>query len=140
MSVIGVILVLIFPAFSRIRTECGEICIYKTYLDSVTSHDDLNPKITSFTLIGADHPSNSKRGGVCIYCRHSLAFWLLDIHYMDEYIIFKLSFMGRIYNFISLYRSYIYIFHIFKYVFSYLNVVRQVNCMTFLKHLLITSS
>ena len=75
MSVFRVILVRIFPAFSRIRTECGEIiCIYKTYLDSVTSHGNLNLKISGFTLIRADHPCNSKRSGVCIYYRHSLAF------------------------------------------------------------------
>ena len=43
------------------------ICISETYLDSDTSDDDDNLKIAGYNLIRADHPANTKRGGVCIY-------------------------------------------------------------------------
>ena len=46
------------------------ICIYETYLDSDTSDDDGNLKIAGYNLIRADHPSNTKRGSVCIYYKH----------------------------------------------------------------------
>ena len=46
------------------------ICISETYLDSDTSDDDDNLKIAGYNLIRADHPSNTKRGGVCIYYKH----------------------------------------------------------------------
>ena len=53
----------------------------------------------------ADLPSNTKRGGVCIHYKHYLAFRLLDVCYLDECINFEMSFGGKLYNFISLYRS-----------------------------------
>ena len=81
------------------------ICISETYLDSDTSDDDDNLKIAGYNLIRADHPSNTKRGGVCIYYKHSLAFKLLNIHYLKECMNFEISFGGKICNFILLYRS-----------------------------------
>ena len=56
------------------------ICISETYLDSDTSDDDDNLKIAGYNLIRADHPSNTKQSGICIYYKHSLAFRLLNIH------------------------------------------------------------
>ena len=56
------------------------ICISETYLDSDTSDDDDNLKIAGYNLIRADHPSNTKQGGICICYKHSLAFRLLNIH------------------------------------------------------------
>ena len=99
------------------------ICISETYLDSDTSDDDDNLKIAGYNLIRADHPSNTKWGGafynliranhpsntkwggVCIYYKHSLAFKLLNIHYLKERINFEITFGGKICNFISLYCS-----------------------------------
>ena len=81
------------------------ICISKTYLDSDTSDDDINLKIAGYKLIRADHPSNTKRGGVCIYHKHSLAFRLLSVHYLKECKDFEISFGGKMCNFISLYCS-----------------------------------
>ena len=45
------------------------------------------------------------RGGVCVYYKHSLAFRLLNIHYLKECMTFEISFRGKICNFISLYCS-----------------------------------
>ena len=60
------------------------ICISETCLDSDTSDDDGNLKIAGYNLIRADHPSNNKRGVVCIYYKYSLPFRLLNIHYLKE--------------------------------------------------------
>ena len=81
------------------------ICISETYLNSDTSTVDENIEIVGYTLIRADHPSNIKRGGVCIYYKHTLAFKLLSICYLEECINFEISFGGKLCNFISLYRS-----------------------------------
>ena len=43
------------------------ICISEAYLDSDITDDDDNLKIEGYNLIRPDHPSNTKRGGVCIY-------------------------------------------------------------------------
>ena len=77
----------------------------KLFLTLDTSTVDENPEIAGYTLIRADHPSNTKRGGVCIYCKHSLPFKLLDICYLEECINFEISFSGKLCNFISLYCS-----------------------------------
>ena len=81
------------------------ICIYGTYLKSYTSTVDENLEIVGYTLFEANHPSDTKRGGVCIYYIGSLAFRLLDICYLEKCINFEISFGGKLCNFISLYRS-----------------------------------
>ena len=43
------------------------ICISETYSDSTIFSDNNNLNISGYNLIRADHHSNSKRGGVCIY-------------------------------------------------------------------------
>ena len=45
------------------------ICISETYLDSSVQSDDRYISINGYNLIRADHPSNNKRGGACIYYR-----------------------------------------------------------------------
>ena len=48
------------------------ICLSETYLDSSNSNDDDNLEIPGYNFYRADHPSNTKRGGACIYYRNSL--------------------------------------------------------------------
>ena len=43
------------------------ICLSETYLDSTVSLYDGNLVISGYNLIRSDHPSNTKRGGVCLY-------------------------------------------------------------------------
>ena len=43
------------------------ICLSETYLNHDTLSDSDNLKIPGYELIRADHPSNQKRGGICIY-------------------------------------------------------------------------
>ena len=58
----------------------GAICISDTFLDSDTAFDDDNLKIEGCKILRPDHPSDSRRGGVCIYCNQSLALKILDIN------------------------------------------------------------
>ena len=81
------------------------VCISETYLDSTTALNDGNLAITGYNLLRADHASNSKRGGVCVYYKSSLALRLIDVHYLQEYLIFEILISGKSCNFVSLCRS-----------------------------------
>ena len=48
------------------------LCLSETYLNSETSPDDDNLEIPGYNIIINDHPSNTKRGGVCIIKTHYL--------------------------------------------------------------------
>ena len=47
------------------------VCLSGTYLDSSFLVNDENLVIQGYTLVRCDHPTNSKRGGVCIYYKDS---------------------------------------------------------------------
>ena len=52
-----------------------------------------------------DHPSNSKRGGVCLYYKCSIPLKVIDVSYLHKCINFEVKIGGKACNFISLYRS-----------------------------------
>ena len=81
------------------------VCISETYLDSATTIDDKNLEIARYNLLRADHASSSKRGSVCVYYKSSLAFRLIDVHSLQECLIFEILIGGKLCNLISLYRS-----------------------------------
>ena len=56
-------------------------------------------------MIRADHPANSKRGGVCMYYKNCLPLKVLDIRFLHESIAFELQIGDRLCSVISLYRS-----------------------------------
>ena len=56
-------------------------------------------------MIRADHPSNTKGGGVYIYYWNFLTLKLINIHYLNECITFEIKLGDKICNFVSLYRS-----------------------------------
>ena len=68
-------------------------------LNSISAHN-----YTKITL-KPDHPSNSKRGGVCIYHKNSIPLRVLDIYYLQDCINFEIRFGDKLCNFISLNRS-----------------------------------
>ena len=47
-------------------------CLTETYYDSIISSNDSNSIIPGYDLYRADHPSNDKRGGICIYYKNCL--------------------------------------------------------------------
>ena len=81
------------------------ICLSETYLGSSISNDDDNLEIPGYHLFRADHPSNTKRGGVCIYYRNSLPLKILNIQHLHECINFEIRIGGKLCRFVSLCRS-----------------------------------
>ena len=43
------------------------VCFSETFLDSSIPNDDNRINIAGYSLLRADHSSNTKKGGVCIY-------------------------------------------------------------------------
>ena len=64
------------------------ICLSETYLNSEIPSDDKNLEIAGYNLIRDDHPSNSKRGGVCVYYKSLLPFRVINEKYLQESIFF----------------------------------------------------
>ena len=81
------------------------VCLSETYLNASISNDDDSLEVPGYNLFRADHLSNTKRGGVCIYYRNSLPLKILGIHYLQECINFEIMIGGKLYKFVSLYRS-----------------------------------
>ena len=71
------------------------ICISETYLDSSIQSVDRDISINGYSLIHADHPSNNKRGSVCIYYHESLAVQLVKISYLTECLLCEVSFINK---------------------------------------------
>ena len=80
-------------------------CLSETYLDSNTPLNDDNLEISSYTLVRSYHPSNTKRGGVCLYHKNYLPLRVINIGYLNEYLTLELTVGGKTYNFAVLYRS-----------------------------------
>ena len=63
------------------------ICISETYFDSSILEGDRNFQLNGYHLIRADHPSNTKTGGVCIYHKESLGARLVKFSNLSQCII-----------------------------------------------------
>ena len=55
------------------------ICLSEIYVNSSIPYDDDNLETLGSNLIRADHPSEDKRGGVCIYYKNTLPLKVPDI-------------------------------------------------------------
>ena len=64
------------------------ICLSETYLEY--SVDDESLEISGYYLVHSDHPSNKKRGGICIYYENFLHLKVTGIRLLEEYIAFDL--------------------------------------------------
>ena len=73
--------------------------------DSSTLSYNSNLKISGYTLVRSDDPSNNKRGGVCIYYKSLLPLRILNIQYLQESIYFELKIGDKTCSFLCLYRS-----------------------------------
>ena len=81
------------------------ICISKSCLNSGTSSSDYNLNIPGYNMYRADHPSGSRREGVCIYYKESLPIKMLTINYLQQCIYFDLKIGSKLCTILSLYRS-----------------------------------
>ena len=77
----------------------------ETYLDSSIPVHDNNLEISGYNLIRSDHPSNNKRGGVCIYYKNFLPLRVCGISFLDECINFELKIGDKLCCFVAFYRS-----------------------------------
>ena len=69
------------------------ICISETFLDSTYSTDDPRLSIHGYAMIRSDHPSNTKRGGVCIFYKEHLPFInRTDLTFIDECLIGEIKY------------------------------------------------
>ena len=81
------------------------ICLSETYLKSTTDINDGDLKIPGYIMYRVDHPSDVKRGGVCIYYKTMLPLKVLTTNFLWECINFEVSIGNKICRFIHLYRT-----------------------------------
>ena len=69
------------------------ICLSETFLDSSTPDNLVD--IQGYNLVRADHPDNTKRGGVCIYYNESLPVRVINLPYFKETLLLEMSFIKK---------------------------------------------
>ena len=60
--------------------------------------------ITGYDLYKADHPSNVKLVGICIYYKNCLPLKVANIQYLQECINLEMKIREKLCNFVALYR------------------------------------
>ena len=80
------------------------ICLSETYLDSSSTSDNGNLKISGCNVTGSHPLSNNKRF-ICICYKIFLPLRVFSVQYLEECINFDLNIGVKISNFVSLYRS-----------------------------------
>ena len=63
------------------------ICISETFLDSSVAIDGSDLSLNGYKLIRSDHPSDVKRGGICIFYKNILPIRFLNITNLTECLI-----------------------------------------------------
>ena len=66
------------------------ICLSETYLDSTTPNNLID--IEGYNLVRADHPDDTKRGGVCIYYKESLPVRVINLPFFNEALLVEMSY------------------------------------------------
>ena len=64
--------------------------------------DDAQLRYMVIILVRADNPTNTKRGGVCIYYHHSLPLKVTDIKFLNESMNFEIRMDGKVCTFLCL--------------------------------------
>ena len=80
-------MLVLLKAYNSVH-KFGIICLSEMYFDSNFLPDDSNLKIQGCNLVRADHLSNKKRGGVCIYYKSYLLLRIIDINFLNECVRF----------------------------------------------------
>ena len=82
------------------------ICLSETFIDSTFLNDDLRLSLNGYSLLRADHPSDTKKGGVCIFYKDHLLISLKpNLTILNECLVCELK-AGKKRCFITvLYRS-----------------------------------
>ena len=67
------------------------ICISETYFDSTILVGDKIFHLNGYKLLRADHPNNTKQGGVCIYYKESLGVREVKLSNLSQFVICEVS-------------------------------------------------
>ena len=82
------------------------LCFTETFLDSSISSEDLRIAIGGYKLFSCDHPSNLRRGGVCLYFKDHLPLALRpDLTTLDECLVCEIQIGFKRFILIVLYPS-----------------------------------
>ena len=81
------------------------ICLSETFLDSSISSEEESLVIDNYELLRADHPNDTKRGGVCIYHKKSVTVDVLELSQLSECLVCEVSVQNKKGFFVTLYRS-----------------------------------
>ena len=96
--------IFLLKAYNTIHTY-DIICLSETYFNCDTLFNDDNLRISRYELIRVDHPSNQKRGGICIYQKDFLSIKVNNISYLKKCLNFNLNVNGNQYNITLIYGS-----------------------------------
>ena len=67
-------------------------CLTETFLDSTISSEDPRLAIEGYKLFRCDHPSNLRRGGVCMYFKDHLPLAIrTNLTTLDECLVCKIQ-------------------------------------------------
>ena len=69
------------------------LCLSETYLDA--SVPDSLLEIDRYNLVRADHPNDTKRGGVCIYYKESLPVRTINLSYFEEALLLEITYHNK---------------------------------------------
>ena len=82
------------------------ICLSETFLDSSISNDDERVNIKGYNLLRTDHPSNKKRGDVCMYYKEQLPIIKRDdLCTLKECLITEIRVHKKMFFFSCLHKS-----------------------------------
>ena len=81
------------------------VCITKTFLGYSFESDDKNLMSEGYNFIWSNHPSDTKRGGACIYYKESLAVRLVDITSLPGCLVCEVIIENKNWYFPVMYRS-----------------------------------
>ena len=79
--------------------------ISETYLDSSVSLDDTTLSLPGYNLVRSDHPSNIKRDGVCLYYKENLSLRSINVPFLSQCVLCKVSLQSQKGYVIVIYRS-----------------------------------
>ena len=69
--------------------------VSETFLNSSFESNDKDLMIDGYNLIRSDHPSNTKRGGACIFFKEFLAVRILNITSLTECLVCKVKIRNK---------------------------------------------
>ena len=82
------------------------IALSETYLNDTIPNNEIEIEGYSSDIFRSDHPTNTKRGGVCLYYKNTLPIKLRPyLHILDESIVVELTLSRKKLFFVVIYRS-----------------------------------